>query len=438
MTAGAAPGPTAAPGAPARPPALALRLERAVAALLGLYILAQCFGVPLLGAGPWALWPTLADLTFWAALACAALYRCPVAPALWPVWRALVATGLLALAAGALLLVMGDGHLGVALGFGAFELYKLFQLTAVFWMAGRLDLTPQRLNRWLKAAQLGYLLMVVSVVWTYLSDALPTTLGQVLPRGQGSAGPWEAFYRYNEQGLGLIGYNHAYVAAALLLQAAFLMVLRPQRPAIWILMSLVIASFLSGARAGLVGALLFALLEGRRTPLRSATGLLVLATLAVFAAPLLGDSLDTLIARQSTILDAGNSDNLAGRTDIWRAYLGALATDPARLLLGSGLGSGVANMGANAHMLILHVLYQTGVVGLTVFLGLFAVVIRELWRRGTASSRVMLSLLIGLWSTSFAAETFYPNTAFGSFLPMLMLVLVVALRAGEPARGGHT
>ena len=54
---------------PIRPaaPTLAPVLERLVGTLLGLYLLAQCFSLPLVGVGPWALWPTLPDLLLWLA-----------------------------------------------------------------------------------------------------------------------------------------------------------------------------------------------------------------------------------------------------------------------------------------------------------------------------------------------------------------------------------
>lgn len=402
-------------------------LERAVGWLLGIYILVQFFGLPVLGVGPWALWPTLADLAFWAALVCALLYSCPVQAHLLPIWRAILVVDILAVGSALLLLVMRDGNLSVAINFGAFELYKLLQLSAVFWMVGRLRLTSELLARWERAAIVSYVLMVVTITATYFSGAIPKFLAHYLPHGLGRSGPWEAFYLHHERGLGTLGYNHAYVAALLLLLGTFLMMLRPQRSSMWVLLSLVIASFLSGARAGLVGALLFVVLEGLRVPLRSLVAILATGVSGLFAMPYFEDQINELVERQSTILNANDSENLAGRTDIWGTYLTNLTEDPFRLLLGSGLGSGWANNGSNAHMLILQVVYETGLVGLTVFIGLFALVFTQLRKVKTPAAQIFFNALLGLWASSLVEETFFPNSAFGSFLPMLMLVLVVAL-----------
>lgn len=415
-------------------------LERAVIWLLGAFVAAQCFGLPLLGVGPWALWPTLADLLLWLALLLAALYRAPVQLDLRPIGQALAAVTALSALSVLLLFVMGDGRLDVALPFGVFQLFKLLQLLGVFWMAARLPLTQPVLAGWERAARFGFLVMVVTVVWTYFSPAIPQTLGQVLPRGLGVSGPWESYYLHNERGLGTLGYNHAHVAAMVLLQGALLMMLRPLKSNSWVLLGIVVACFLSGARAGLVGALVFVLLESVRTPLRSTVMVLLAGLLGLAALPYLEADLSSLIARQSTILEAGNAENLAGRGDIWQTYVQNLAADPVRLLLGSGMGSGIANNGSNAHMMVLQVLYETGIAGFSVMLLLFWGLMSRLYRLRARRAGIALNVLLGLWATTFATETLYPNSAFGSFLPLLALVMAVALTPAslETAGGEHS
>ncbi|GHG01470.1 hypothetical protein GCM10017783_12080 [Deinococcus piscis] len=408
-------------------------LERAVIWLLGAFVAAQCFGLPLLGAGPWALWPTLADALLWLALLLSVLYRAPLRPDLRPLGQGLAAITALSALSVLLLLVMGDGRLNVALPFGVFQLFKLIQLLGVFWMAARLPLSQPVLDSWEKAARFGFLVMVVTVTWTYFSPAIPNFLGQFLPRGLGVSGPWESYYLHNERGLGTLGYNHAHVAAMVLLQGALLMMLRPLKSNTWVLLCIVLACFLSGARAGLVGALLFVLLEGLRTPLRSTLMVLLAGVLALAAMPYLQTELDSLIARQATILEAGNVENLAGRGDIWQTYVKNLAADPLRLLLGSGMGSGIANNGSNAHMMVLQVLYETGIAGLSVMLMLFGWLMSRLYALRDHRAGIALNVLIGLWATTFATETLYPNSAFGSFLPLLALVTVVALTPASAA-----
>lgn len=417
--------------APSRAPASgwSSRLEGAVGALLGAYLFAQCFGLPVLAVGPWPLWPGVADLLFWAALGCAALYRMAVQPPQRTMWRALLLLGGLSAFAAGLPLLMGDGHLGTALSFGLFQLFKVAQLLGMFWMVSRLRLSGALLRRWQRAATAGFVVMALSVVWTFFSPILPQTLGQVLPRGAGISGPWESYYLHHETGLGMVGYNHGHVAAMLLVQAALVILLRPGRRNLWVLGALVVASFLSGARAGLAGSLLFALLQGGRTPLRSSLAALLALGGALLALPSLSGDLGGLINRQSTLLDAADPENLAGRADIWQTYIGALTHDPARLLVGSGFGSGIANLGSNAHLLPLQVVYETGVVGLVVLGLTLTLLVRQLRARASASarSRVALNLLAGLALSSLAAEVFYPNTAFGTFLPLMGLTYALAL-----------
>ncbi|MCP2014423.1 hypothetical protein L1280_001574 [Deinococcus sp. HSC-46F16] len=423
--------------APVPAPLLAPLLERAVAGLLGAYVLVQFFGPPLLAAGPsWALWPSLADLLLWAALGLGLGYRRPPAPEHRAVWQALLVIGALCLLSFVLLLVLRDPGLGAALPFGLFQLYKLAQTLAAFWLMSRLPLSDPAFaatrRRWGTAALLSFGLMVGGVVWTTFSGTLPDTLGQVLPRGQGVAGPWEGFYRHYEQGLGSIGYNHGHVAAMVLLAGALALLLRPGRWTPLVLGSILVASFLSGSRAGFAGAALFVLLQGFRTPVLATLALTALAAGAVAATPWLGAELGDLVSRQSTLLEATEAGNLAGRTDIWTAYLDALSAEPLRLLIGSGFGSGVGNLGSYAHLLPLQVLYETGLAGLTVLGLLFGLLFTRLRRAGTHAAGVGTHLLAALWLTAITTDTFYPNSAFGSFLPLLSLTLALAL-ARSPA-----
>lgn len=419
-------------------PLLAPLLERLVVGLLGAYVFVQFFGPPLVAAGPsWALWPSLADLLLWGALGLGMLYRRPPSPQHRAVWQALLVIGGLCLLSFALLFVMGDGGLGVAVPFGLFQLYKLGQTLAAFWLVSRLPLSDPAfagtLRRWGGLALLSFWLMVAGVIWTTFSSWLPDTLGQVLPRGRGVAGPWENFYRYHEQGLGTVGYNHGHVAAMVLLGGALALLLRPGRPAPWVLAGILVASFLSGSRAGFAGAALFVLLQGFRTPVLATLALTALAAAAVGATPWLGPELEDLISRQSTLLEATEAGNLAGRTEIWAAYLEGLAAEPLRLLIGSGFGSGMGNVGAYAHLLPLQVLYETGLAGLTVLGLLFGLLFARLRRAGTHAAGVAGHLLAALWLTALTTDTFYPNSAFGSFLPLLSLTLALALaRAPTP------
>ena len=411
----------------------ARRAERLVGFLLTVYIAVQGFGLPVLGFGPWPLWQTLADLSFWAALITAALYSAPVRQDLQLLWKGvLLIFGLSALSL-VLLFIMQDGHLDVALPFGIFQVYKLFQLTAMFWIVSRLSLSAGLLRTWGRVATAGFLFTAATVTWTYFSPFLPKLLGQILP-GSGVPGPWDFYYQSYDPGLGTLSYNHGFVASMLLLQGAFAMLMRADRSNSWLLLLVVLTCFLSGARAGLVGAVVFVFLEGIRTPLRSTLMILLVGLGGIFALPYLQTDLDKIIARQSTILEAGNTENLAGRAEIWQSYLRSLLDEPVRLLLGSGMGSGIGNHGVNAHMMVLQVLYDTGLAGLSVMVLFFGVLMSQLHRLRQRRASMALNLLISLWITTVATETLFPNPAFGSFLPMLTLVMIVAL---TPLATGH-
>ena len=404
---------------------LAQPLSRAVLWLLTGYLFTQFFSLPVLHLGPWALWPTLPDLLLWAAFGCSLLYRQPVSAAHLAVWRGLLLIFGLALLAFGLLFVMHDGQLGAATGFGSFQLYKLAQTLAIFWMVARTPLTPAVLRRWYVAAAAAFAVMLVSVLWTYFSGVLPKFLGGFMPHGKGVSGPWESYYLHNEPGLGMVGYNHGYVALQVMALAAVPLMLR-RAPPTWWLYGALIGCFLSGSRAGLAGCLLFAVLEWRRVPVRAAVGLVVVGLLGLAVAPLLGDSLGSLASRQATILDASDPNNLAGRTDIWQSYLDAFAQDPYRLLIGSGFASAINNK-SNAHFLPLQILYETGVAGLVAFGLFFGLLIGRLRAAASLPAGICLSLLAGLALTAFSQETFSPTPAFGGFLPLLALVVAVAL-----------
>lgn len=412
-------------------------LERAVVWLLAGFLFFQFIGLPVLALGPsWALWPTLPDLFFWAALACAALYRQRLPAPHLPVWRGLLILGGLSVLSFALLWVMRDGHMGSAVPFGIFQLFKLFQIIATYWMVARLRPVHSALRLWERAVLLSFIVMIVTVVWTFLSPTLPTWLGTFMPRGAGISGPWESVYKYDQAGMGMIGYNHAHVSAIVMLQGGLLILLRRGQNSSLILIAMLVACFLSGARAGLAGCLLFIALQGRSIPLRLTVTLLVSGILVFLAMPNLLERLGDLIQRQSTILDAADAGNLAGRTDIWQIYLRDLLRDPPRLLIGSGFGSGIGNHGSNAHMLFLQVVYETGLAGMTAMLLFFARLQGQLWRQRDWAGGVTLNLLAGFWLSCLTTETFYPTSAFGSFLPLL--ALTVALALGRPWHSLHS
>lgn len=416
-------------------PLVAPLAERAVAALFALYLLAQAFTLPLLAIGPsWTVWQALPDLLVWMMGGLALTFRAPFAsPELTRLWRLLLGLAVLGLLALGVLFVYADPRRDQALLFGVYQLYRLAQVVLVFWTASRLRFTPAREVWWYRAALAAFVLTVAGVAITYVTPRAVELLGTVLPRGTGVAGPWEGYYRTGGPGLGFIGYNHGYSALQVTVLAAIVLTLgrrigRDHTPIV--VLAAIVAAFLTGSRAGLLGALVFAALSMRRFPIR--------AILAVFGAslallllwPTLAPALGGILDRQTTLLDAADADNLSGRTDIWQNYLGTLLADPFRLVLGSGFGSAIYNDG-NAHMLFLQVLFETGLVGLTALVGFFGALLvglRRLGARGEVAFNVTLAFLV----TCLTQETFYPNAAFGGFLALY--AALVALSFARSAR----
>ena len=416
----------------------AARLHALTATGLGLFLLTQCFTLPVLALGPsWTLWQTLPDLTLWFTGLCAALYLKPQGTAaqrqLW--WGLVGLFGMSVLALG-VLFIYADPLLGTELRFGAFSLYRLVQVLLVFWAASRLEYTPQLLARWHRLATVAFAVTCGGIILTTFSGEVIKFLGQHLPRGLGVSGPWEAYYLYQERGLGFVGFNHGYAALQVMLLGALVLYLRRRLGrggGEWVLLLALAASFLCNSRAGLAGCVVFVALELLRFPLRAALTALGLSVVGLVSWGWIAPNLTATTARQATILDASDPGNLAGRTDIWQSIFGELLGDPYRLLVGSGLGSAVINKGNNAHNMILQVLFETGAVGLVNMGAFFALLLALLLRAGP-QARVILNVTTGFLITSLTQETFFPNVGFGSFLPLYALVIAVVMGTGAAGR----
>jgi O-Antigen ligase len=428
-------------------PASAERLHALTTAGLGLFVLTQCFTLPVLATGPsWTLWQSLPDLVLWLTGGSALLYlKAQGSPAQREVWLGLLYLGGMSVLAFGVLFIYNDPLLGTELRFGAFALYRIVQVLLVFWAASRLDYTPALLSRWRGLALVAFCVTCAGIITTAFTGAPIQFLSEYLPRGLGVSGPWEAYYRYQEPGLGFVGFNHGYAALQVMLLGALVLYLGERldhldgrrRGGEWVLLLALIASFLCNARAGLAGCLVFAALQLLRAPLRGALSVAGAGGLGLLVWGALAPTLSATTSRQATILDATDPNNLAGRTDIWQSIFSELLSDPARLLIGSGLGSTVINKGNNAHNMLLQVLFETGLVGVINMGAFFALLLTLLWRAGPRA-RVFLNVTIGFLLTSLTGETFFPNVAFGSFLPLYALVVALVLAPAPATRPSGT
>jgi hypothetical protein len=418
---------------------------------LGLYLLAQAFMIPVRAVGPsWAIWPTLADVALFM-LCLAFLPYSSMGSKVISYANKAVFRNLLIVFFGAALsyLVFIRFYPGwntdaafdsSNVVFGAFQLYRLAQFILIFWVAAQIPLTGKRVSTLRRIVDGAFIFTITTVVLTYF-DILPkSALVAHLPSDISVAGPW-VFYSTNfaGKGWGTIGYNHAYVAAQLLMLAALRMHLSPTSKAFTngvLLLLTMLAIFMSGSRAGLAAALLFAVMVLRKKPIYIVT-IVVIGAIAVLASMSLAGGLSvadgssgligSTFERQLALGNAYESESLNGRDTIWIDYLVRLNEAPKRWILGSGFG---AASGKNAHLLYLQIVYEVGLIGLAVFVWLIYGVLSHLnhYERGI---RPIFWVTIAFLLSGLSQETFYPVPSFGHFLGFYLCSLAIALRVRE-------
>jgi O-antigen ligase len=104
--------------------------------------------------------------------------------------------------------------------------------------------------------------------------------------------------------------------------------------------------------------------------------------------------------------------------------IGAYPTIPYPFVLWGG-----NRFASGGHLNLLHVLLETGVIGLFLFCWLFWVILRSLWRKRTGNSLafVLFYCTIGLLGSGLFQETFWFQKAFGSMWMFYSLLVSVAL-----------
>ena len=418
------------------------------------YLLAQAFTIPLVAIGPWPIWPTLADLAFGFLLL--AWLMSPGVPSTSRAPQ--VVFGLVAFCAISYLFftVIGENlnavEFGSNRGFqtGAFQLVRLIQFATLFWLVCQIPLTPSRLQILSRTARWVFVIVAGLIIATFLGLIGQATLMGHLPAGAVAAGPWQVLLsNLHDQGLGAVGYNHAYVAAQVTALLALCLHLTP-RHAIWSELGLIALSTaavtVTGSRAGFVAHLLFLLLY---LAWRSWPTLLVLGMIgiALIVAPgafspelptsttsqtLSSEQQETLpiLERQRTVFSLGDGQSLSGRDSIWREKVNALNDAPLSWISGWGFGaSGDHGFGLTAHMLPLQVIVEMGLVGLVVFSVAFALLLWALWR-AEASPKSIFLVTIALLLSSFSQENFYPVAAMGHFPGLFLVIVAIGLRVG--------
>lgn len=419
---------------------------------LAFFVLAQAYTIPLVPLGRvWALWPSLPDLAF-AVLAAIALLRLafrgqPLLPGA-PARGLAIGFGLLIVGAFAsflLLTLPADSEAGRSVGLqnGSYQLLRLGQAWLVFCVAAAVELPPRWRALLATASAVVLLVACCAVMLTAAKVVSTADFAAQLPREIEISGPWYYYAHGIAGAVGTLGYNHAYVAAHLMVLLVLRLVLREGRHApldTACFIAAFIAVAVCGSRAGFAAMVLFLLgYLTQRPTFAAAVGVVVF--FLVVGAELSQrqqnwtELFDPAIERQSTLTRPVESGNLSGRDQIWTNRLEFLNEDPVRWVLGTGFGSS-RQSGENAHLLYLHVVVETGLVGLLFFLLLVAALLRALYRAGGARSPVLWGTVALLFS-GLTQETLYPVPAFLNFLAFFGFVLGLALRnAGDPRRWG--
>ncbi|MBW4506550.1 MAG: O-antigen ligase family protein [Scytonematopsis contorta HA4267-MV1] len=414
---------------------------------LCVYLLSQSFTIPLLPIGAWATWINLSDIAIVLLIVAFFLnlrYQKPP-PSNANAKLLLMLIFVLVVSIFSYLnylstLTDPDAN-GVKLGI--YQIYRLIQFICIFAVTTQVPITPERKN---------YLKIIIDFVLIFVSLSIFLTFAKIipldmltahLPQGKDVSGAWSIYELVGKvgsgKGLGTVSYNHAYVASQVTLLASFRIHLGLEKKVgydIFLLLLSICACFISESRAGFFAILVFGVIYILQKPRYMASTIAILFfLLSIFGAVGLSflesaDSVEgSILERQTTLLDAGNADNLSGRNDIWIEKFKFLNQESIRWIFGTGFGTawdhGVD--GGNAHMLYLHIILENGIVGLLIFAVLFYQIIYSLFRYEYGTKPIYWTTIC-LLIASFTQETFYPVAAYGHFLGFYLCTVAIALR----------
>ncbi|NJN30144.1 MAG: O-antigen ligase family protein [Synechococcales cyanobacterium RM1_1_8] len=412
-----------------------------------IYLFSQWVTIPVIGVGPWAMWPTLSDLSILAMVPLWFCCRRSLRPLLPVQRRLLVLLAIVAMGS----LVSYCGYLGslsdrdlIGVNLGKYQIYRMFQLAAVFGMVCQIPLDQGRRQRLSLLVDMALLCGVFTMFMTFFKVIPLGALTAHLPPGD-AGGPWSAYVnigKYGGAGWGAFGYNHAYVSIQLLMIMGLRLHLAPPtqvwRSSIFFCIT-VVACFFSGSRNGLALSVLYSLTFFLRHPkclVWLFTGLL---TLIVFSPLLpnvdlggLENTDGSILERQATLFEAGDKDNLSGRDELWGAKIEFLNQKPLRWFFGGGFGSGwdSTDSGESAHLLPLHIVTEAGIIGLGLAILIFFQILIALQKTESSPKAVFWITWIFLIS-GVSQETFYPVPALLGFMHFYGATVAIALGSDQ-------
>ena len=411
-----------------------------VCAFLG----SQIYLVPLMAVGPsWAIWPAASDVVIACMVPLSLLpfsSKSTVSRTLRGMWTVLLIGAIACLFSYAfftlyaLRLDPSVGYSGKSVWFGAAQLYRVAQALVVYRCAAALSINPTRIWIMKRLSLAVFVLICASVQATYSGLVTTTMLSQHLPADQATAGPWADYVVGMREGLGSIGYNHGYTAIEVLVAGALCLYFYRRSPLVQSLVPvLVLASCLvSGSRAGLLAALFFALVVwGIRLQTLLLLACCLFAIAAATSLDIAGSAeyLQDAYARQGTVRSSLDEDGFSGRTQIWTEKIQYLNASPKHWIFGFGFGSAIET-GTNAHLEYLHVILETGLIGLCALAYWQWRIISSLWHAGKAA-RPLFWVCIALLLTCLDQESLYPVAAYPIFLSFYIFAITICLRAED-------
>jgi len=420
------------------------------------YLLTQAYTIPILLVGPWPLWLQLADfasgllifsvfVSYWHSPLPSISNRYIFLSSLCLFWLCLLSWTIYLFFHGSPP-SMSESY-GVTPGTkqGAFQIYKFICFFGVLWATRYIPLPEERINILRKITT--FVLIIVNLgVFITFSDIVPlSSIAPHLPSNPDIAGPWFLYSLSTEQiggdhrGWGTIGYNHAYVATHILLITSLRMHLAGRFRVLsnsFLLFISLLGTFMTGSRNGLAIIMIYAMIYWVRRPVYGMTIILcatIIGLASVFIMPDtftgLNSSISSLIERQQTIINPTNTENLSGRDVIWQQRMEFLDENPIRWIIGSGFGS-APDSGQDAHMLYLHLILEIGLIGLTVFLFFFVLILQSLYHNELGGHAVFYATAALLLS-SISQETLYPVASQGGFLGFYLCSVAIALRSPD-------
>jgi O-antigen ligase len=406
------------------------------------YLISQAYTIPILAIGPsWALWPCLSDLA--------------IALLIFTFLISFRQTSTLPKQAQSIFLILVLIIYGCLLSYscylnlanvdapgrvwGIYQLFRLIEFVSVFFITAKIPITPKRIAILNQVIGAVFLFVCLGVFLTYSGIIQLSAVTAHLP----GEGPWPEYAAWGNsgggRGVGFVGYNYAYTAVQIILLITLRLCLSDYQKRDFynsgLVLISVVACFLSSSRSGLSGIILLAIIYWFNKPQsfsKSPISLAVVALIIIFIfIQLLGvnfglASQDSVFERQATLLNSSNPDSLSGRDEIWKERVDFLNKDSIRWIVGTGFGSAL-DSGNFAHMLPLHIIIETGFIGLLIFIFLFYRILHYFYMSEVGIKPMFLGTIALLFS-SISQETFYPVPALTHFLGFYLCALAISLQ----------